>query len=82
VLALATLEHLNTALGWLNERGRWNYQLLQVQLSRSVPVGPLTRFAPLNGYDSDGNPHSLSSDIEQGELESLRFEQPEHGSSC
>jgi len=40
VLALATLEHLNTALGWLNERGRWNYQLLQVQLSRSVPVGP------------------------------------------
>ena len=48
VLALATLEHLNTALGWLNERGRWNYQLLQVQLSRSVPVGPLTRFAPLN----------------------------------
>jgi len=32
VLALATLEHLNTALGWLNERGRWNYQL-QVQLS-------------------------------------------------
>lgn len=48
VLALATLEHLNTALGWLNEHGSWNYQLLQVQLSRSVPVGQLTRFAPLN----------------------------------
>jgi len=46
LVALATLEHLNTALGWLNERGRWNYQLLQ--LSCSVPVGPLTRFAPLN----------------------------------
>lgn len=48
VLALATLEHLNTALGWLNEHGSWNYQLLQVQLSRSVPVGQLTRFDPLN----------------------------------
>lgn len=48
VLALATLEHLNTALGWLKERSSWNYQLLQVQLSRSVPVAQLTRFAPLN----------------------------------
>jgi precorrin-6Y C5,15-methyltransferase (decarboxylating) len=48
VLALATLEHLNTALGWLNDRGSWNYRLLQVQLSRSVPVGQLTRFDPLN----------------------------------
>lgn len=48
VLALATLEHLNTASSWFNERGSWNYQLLQVQLSRSVPVGQLTRFAPLN----------------------------------
>lgn len=26
----------------------WNYRLLQVQLSRSVPVAELTRFAPLN----------------------------------
>lgn len=48
VLALATLEHLNMALGWLLSRGMWNHQLLQVQLSRSVPVGQLTRFAPLN----------------------------------
>ncbi len=47
VLALATLEHLNTALGWLNSY-RWEYRLLQVQLSRSVPVGQLTRFTPLN----------------------------------
>lgn len=47
VLALATLEHLNTALGWMQKRG-WDYRLLQVQLSRSVPVGQLTRFAPLN----------------------------------
>ncbi|HCF26808.1 MAG TPA: cobalamin biosynthesis bifunctional protein CbiET [Cyanobacteria bacterium UBA11049] len=48
VLALATLEHLNTALSWLKEHDNWNYQLLQVQLSRSVPVAQLTRFAPLN----------------------------------
>lgn len=48
VLALATLEHLNTALSWLKEHDSWHYQLLQVQLSRSVPVGNLTRFAPLN----------------------------------
>lgn len=48
VLALATLEHLNTALFWLKENGNWNCQLLQVQLSRSVPIGQLTRFAPLN----------------------------------
>ncbi len=48
VLALATVEHLNTALGWFKNRGMWNYQLLQVQLSRSVPVGHLTRFSPLN----------------------------------
>lgn len=47
VLAIATLEHLQTATNWLKERG-WHYQLLQVQLSRSVPVSHLTRFAPLN----------------------------------
>lgn len=47
VLALATLEHLTTTLAWLSA-SNWNYQLLQVQLSRSVPVAQLTRFAPLN----------------------------------
>lgn len=47
VLALATLEHISTAVKWLGERG-WNYNLLQVQLSRSQPVGSLTRLAPLN----------------------------------
>lgn len=47
VLALATLEHLNTALSWFRSHG-WEFWLLQVQLSRSVPVGQLTRFAPLN----------------------------------
>jgi precorrin-6Y C5,15-methyltransferase (decarboxylating) len=47
VLALATLEHLNMVLDWLNSNG-WEYRLLQVQLSRSVPVAQLTRFTPLN----------------------------------
>lgn len=47
VLALATLEHLNDALIWLSNHG-WSTRLLQVQLSRSVPIGSLTRFAPLN----------------------------------
>lgn len=47
VLALATLEHLNVALDWFNSR-HWQYRLLQVQISRSVPVGELTRFHPLN----------------------------------
>ncbi len=47
VLALATLEHLNTALSWFKSHD-WEYQLLQVQLSRSVPIASLTRFAPLN----------------------------------
>ncbi|NEQ17713.1 MAG: precorrin-6y C5,15-methyltransferase (decarboxylating) subunit CbiE, partial [Moorea sp. SIO3E2] len=71
VLALATVEHTNTAYSWFeskrfppSERGiransfppllrgvrgdHWNYQWLQVQLSKSVPVGKLTRFNPLN----------------------------------
>ncbi|NEQ80298.1 MAG: precorrin-6Y C5,15-methyltransferase (decarboxylating) subunit CbiT, partial [Moorea sp. SIO2I5] len=81
VLALATVEHINTAYSWFeskrfppSERGiransfppllrrgdsfppllrgvrgdPWNYQWLQVQLSKSVPVGKLTRFNPLN----------------------------------
>jgi precorrin-6Y C5,15-methyltransferase (decarboxylating) len=47
VLALATLEHLNNSLVWLRDRS-WNYRLLQVQISRSVPIGDLTRFFPLN----------------------------------
>ncbi|MUL37123.1 precorrin-6y C5,15-methyltransferase (decarboxylating) subunit CbiE [Gloeocapsopsis dulcis] len=47
VLALATVEHLTTALDWLKQQ-QWNYQMLQVQLSRSVPIADLTRFTPLN----------------------------------
>jgi precorrin-6Y C5,15-methyltransferase (decarboxylating) len=52
VLAMATLEHLAAVLSWKEERIRrepnWNCRIMQVQLSRSVPVGSLTRFDPLN----------------------------------
>ena len=59
VLALATLERLNEALAWFQTqnatskksqaaKAMWHYRLLQIQLARSVPVGTLTRFSPLN----------------------------------
>ncbi len=47
VLALATLEHLHAALNWISTH-KWSSHLLQVQLSHSVPVAALTRWAPLN----------------------------------
>jgi precorrin-6Y C5,15-methyltransferase (decarboxylating) len=47
VLALATLEHLHAALNWISSH-KWDSHLLQVQLSRSIPVAALTRWAPLN----------------------------------
>ena len=47
VMAIATLEHLCEATSWMRDRC-WTYRLLQVQLSRSLPVGNLTRFSPLN----------------------------------
>lgn len=52
VLAFTTLENLHTAISWVDERIRsdrsWSYRLLQVQLSRSIPLANLTRFNPLN----------------------------------
>lgn len=47
VIALATLEHLHLALTWLKQQ-QWHYYLLQAQISRSVALGDLTRFTPLN----------------------------------
>lgn len=47
VLSLATLEHLNTVITWIN-RQNWNFSMLQLQLSRSVPLATLTRLDPLN----------------------------------
>ncbi|PSB13564.1 cobalamin biosynthesis bifunctional protein CbiET, partial [filamentous cyanobacterium CCP2] len=55
VIALATLEHLMAAHDWIQSHWiptqpseQWQQHLLQVQLARSIPVGSLTRFAPLN----------------------------------
>jgi precorrin-6Y C5,15-methyltransferase (decarboxylating) len=52
VLALAALEDIGTVLNWIEDRLRrephWSYRIVQVQLSRSVPAGNLTRFNPLN----------------------------------
>lgn len=52
VIAMTTLETINDATIWINERSHrefgWNYRLLQVQLSRSVPIANMTRFSPLN----------------------------------
>ncbi|MGB3691109.1 MAG: precorrin-6y C5,15-methyltransferase (decarboxylating) subunit CbiE [Spirulinaceae cyanobacterium] len=47
VLALATLEHLNIALNWFKSNN-WSYHLLNIQISRSLPIAQLTRFSPLN----------------------------------
>lgn len=51
VLAIATLEHLSEMTAWATQphvSTRWHYQLTQINISRSLPVGPLTRFLPLN----------------------------------
>ena len=51
VLALATLEHLAEVTTWINQpeiTKVWQTQLTQANISRSLPVGPLTRFTPLN----------------------------------
>ena len=54
VLALATLENLVTAIDWIERwieqravSAQWSYRLTQANISRSAPVGPLTRFSPL-----------------------------------
>ncbi|MDB9512237.1 precorrin-6y C5,15-methyltransferase (decarboxylating) subunit CbiE [Kamptonema animale CS-326] len=52
VLAMSTVEDLAAVLSWKEERVRrepnWNCKIMQVQLSRSVPVGNSTRFDSLN----------------------------------
>jgi len=51
VLALATLEHISELTAWISQpaiAASWNAQLTQINISRSSPVGPLTRFAALN----------------------------------
>lgn len=51
VLALATVEHLHEIMQWAAQPAiakHWQSQLTQINISRSLPVGPLTRFSPLN----------------------------------
>lgn len=47
VLAIATLEHLQTTITWFQPR-LWTTRILHVQLSRSTPIANLTRLKPLN----------------------------------
>ncbi|MEG3438201.1 precorrin-6y C5,15-methyltransferase (decarboxylating) subunit CbiE [Pannus brasiliensis CCIBt3594] len=47
VLALATIEHLQECCTWFSTH-HWKYELLQLQLNRSVSVGQFTRWSPLN----------------------------------
>ncbi len=47
VLAITTIENLNTAIAWAQTSG-WQYQLLQVNLARSISIAELTRLSPLN----------------------------------
>lgn len=47
VLAFATIEYGHQAINWL-KNNNWQYSLLNLQISRSVPIANLTRFNPLN----------------------------------
>ncbi|MEM9944969.1 MAG: precorrin-6y C5,15-methyltransferase (decarboxylating) subunit CbiE [Cyanobacteria bacterium P01_D01_bin.36] len=51
VVALATVEHLAELTCWASQphiSKDYQYQLTQANISRSLPVGPLTRLSPLN----------------------------------
>lgn len=47
VMAIATLEHQQVALKWL-QQSNWSTKVLHVQLARSIPIASLTRLLPLN----------------------------------
>jgi len=50
VLAIATLENLTNVLAWAKQdipSTLWACHLTQANISRSIPIGPLTRFSPL-----------------------------------
>lgn len=51
VMALATAEHLASAIVWATQddiAAKWTYELTQINIARSLPVGSLTRLSPLN----------------------------------
>ena len=47
VMAFTTIEYQIQAINWLNNNN-WQYRLLQLQISRSIPISHLTRLNPLN----------------------------------
>jgi precorrin-6Y C5,15-methyltransferase (decarboxylating) len=47
VLALATIENIGTCLHWFKEN-KWNYSFQEIHISRTLPIGTLTRLNPLN----------------------------------
>ncbi|MDJ0598236.1 MAG: precorrin-6y C5,15-methyltransferase (decarboxylating) subunit CbiE [Crocosphaera sp.] len=47
LIALATLENLVICLDWI-DKNSWNYQLLNINVSRSISIANLTRLSPLN----------------------------------
>lgn len=47
VIALATIENLNEALQWFKDH-HWNYEIIYVQISKSLAIAKNTRFYPLN----------------------------------
>ena len=48
VVAIATVESLSELITWTQSHSGWTYQLLQINISRSVTVGRQHRFSPLN----------------------------------
>lgn len=47
VIALATIEHFAEVIAWA-KKNNWHYNLLQVQVSKSIAIADLTRLSPLN----------------------------------
>lgn len=47
VVAIATLENLHQSLAWYKQQ-KWQIKILQIQLSKSIPINNLTSLTPLN----------------------------------
>ncbi|MDJ0845547.1 precorrin-6y C5,15-methyltransferase (decarboxylating) subunit CbiE [Crocosphaera sp.] len=47
LISLATLENLAICLNWI-DKNSWSYQLLNMNISRSLSIASLTRLSPLN----------------------------------
>ena len=47
VMNIALIENLAKALAFIKEKG-WRFELTQVMISRSHPIGKSTAFTPLN----------------------------------